>query len=140
MDKLKLIIAREFITKVKNRTFIVMTFLGPLLMIGMFALITYISKSSMDKKRVVSYVDQSGLFSENDFTSSKTLTFINISDLDLKAAKELVEKSDQYGLLYIPKEKSIKETAEHIAFYSSESPSLIFTEKLESTSMTNSEL
>ena len=35
MSKLKLIIQREFIAKVRNKSFIMMTFLSPLLMIGM---------------------------------------------------------------------------------------------------------
>lgn len=131
MDKLQLIIAREFKTKVKNRTFIIMTFLGPLLIIGMIALIGYISKTSMDKKRIISYVDQSGLFENHDFENTKSLEFINLSHLDLETAKENVAKTEQYGLLYIPKEKDIETTAKHISFYSKESPSLVFTEKLE---------
>jgi len=39
MSKLNLIIKREFLAKVKNKSFIVMTFLSPLLMVGMGALI-----------------------------------------------------------------------------------------------------
>ena len=50
MKKLKLIIEREFLSKVRNKSFIVMTFLSPLLMIGMIALVAYLSKSSMEKE------------------------------------------------------------------------------------------
>jgi ABC-2 type transport system permease protein len=131
MNKLKLIIVREFIAKVRNRTFIVMTFLSPVLMIGMIALITLITKNSIEKTRTVSYIDQSGLFTPDDFKETKTLKFIDISNLDLETAKETIKKTDQYGLLYIPKENSIDDVAKKMQFFSNESPSLIFTENLE---------
>lgn len=131
MNKLKLIIAREFIAKVRNRTFIIMTFLSPILMIGMIALITFITKSSIEKTRTVSYIDQSGLFKPEDFTDTKTLKFIAISNLDLETAKKTIKETDQYGLLYIPKANSIDAVANKMQFFSKESPSLIFTENLE---------
>ena len=49
MNKLKLIIKREYLAKVRNKTFIVMTFLSPLLMIGMIALVAFLTKSSIEK-------------------------------------------------------------------------------------------
>ena len=131
MDKLKLIIAREYLNKVRNKTFIIMTFLGPLLMVGMIVLISFITKTSMEKKRVVSYIDQSNLFSEEDFENTKSLEFVNISNLDLETAKTTVKETEQYGLLYIPKGETIEDVAAHISFFSSESPSVIFTERLE---------
>lgn len=131
MDKLKLIIAREFMTKVKNKSFIIMTFLGPLLMIGMMVLIGFITKSSIETKRVVSYINMSEFFSKEDFQNSKSLEFIDISNLDLETAKETIQNTEQYGLLYIPKGDSLEVVAKNIAFFSSESPSVIFTEKLE---------
>ncbi len=131
MNKLKLIIAREFLAKVRNKTFIIMTFLSPLLMIGMIALIVFITKSSIEKTRVVSYIDQSGLFSAEDFTNTKSLEFINLSDLDVETAKESIKNSNQYGLLYIPKDSTIEGVSQNIQFFSTESPSLIFTENLE---------
>ncbi len=131
MDKLKLIIAREFMTKVKNRTFIIMTFLGPLLMVGMMMLIAFITKNSMDTTRVVSYIDHSELFTKDDFENTKSLEFVDISNLDLETAKQTIKETEQYGLLYIPKGESIEEVAKNISFYSAESPSVIFTEKIE---------
>lgn len=131
MNKLKLIIAREFLAKVRNKTFIIMTFLSPLLMIGMIALIAFITKSSIEKTRVVSYIDNSGLFTKEDFKNTKSLEFIDLSNLDLATAKETIKISDQYGLLYIPKDSTIEGISQNIQFFSAESPSLIFTENLE---------
>ena len=41
MSKLKLIIHREFIAKVRNKSFIMMTFLSPLLLVAMGALVFF---------------------------------------------------------------------------------------------------
>ena len=131
MGKLKLIIAREFFTKVKNKTFLIMTVLTPLLMVGMGALIFFISKSSNEKKRTVSYINQSELFLAEDFENTKTLEFIDISETPLAAAKEAVKDSDQYGLLYIPNIKNVDDLSESIQFFSTKSPSVVFTERLE---------
>jgi ABC-2 type transport system permease protein len=48
MNVLSLIIKREFIAKVRNKSFIVMTFLGPLLFVGMSFLIGYLSNMNKD--------------------------------------------------------------------------------------------
>ena len=46
MSKLKLIIQREFIAKVRNKSFLVMTFLSPILMVGMGALVFFLMKKN----------------------------------------------------------------------------------------------
>jgi len=62
MNKLKLIIHREFIAKVRNKSFIVMTFLSPLIMVGMGALIYFLMQKNDEKVKKIVYVDHSGLF------------------------------------------------------------------------------
>ena len=51
MNKLKLIIKREFLAKVKNKSFIVMTILSPLLMVGLFMLIIFLKPWLKYQKR-----------------------------------------------------------------------------------------
>ncbi len=132
MDKLKLIIAREFIAKVRNKTFIIMTFLGPLLGVGMIALISTLTKNSIEKERTIMYLDHSSIFTKEDFKATKTLIFADVSDKSLEEAKIITKETGAYGLLYIPKESSIEDIAENMQFFSEESPSLIFTKNLES--------
>ena len=131
MNKLKLIIAREFFTKVKNKTFLLMTVLSPLLMVAMGVLIFFISKSSNEKKRTVSYINQSNLFLAEDFENTTTLEFIDVSSFPLEEAKEAVKSTEQYGLLYIPKIEDVDDISKNIQFFSNKSPSVIFTERLE---------
>lgn len=133
MDKLKLIIKREFIAKVRNKTFIIMTFLSPILMVGMISLVAFLTKTSLEKSRTVAYVDASKLFSEEDFNDDKTISFVNLFDIDLETAKAITKKSDHYGLLYIPKNTGIDSISKNIHFYSKDSPNLIMIADIEQT-------
>ncbi len=132
MKKLKLIIQREFFAKVRNRTFIVMTFLSPLLMIGMIALVAFLTKSSIEKKSTVAYVDASGIFDRSDFLENKTISFENLSEIGLEKAKVIARESSHEGLLYIPDNEDIDLIAEGVQFFSEESPSMITISALES--------
>ena len=62
MNHLSLIIKREYLNKVRNKSFIIMTFLSPLLMVGIFSLVAYLSQLNNDKVRTISVLDESGLF------------------------------------------------------------------------------
>ena len=119
-----LIIEREFLAKVRNRTFIIMTFLSPVLMVGMIALVALLTKSSIEKQTSVAYVDASGIFSQDDF-DSKTVNFENMTEIGLEKAKIIVQESSHEGLLYIPGAADIDDTARGIEFFSRESPSMI---------------
>lgn len=132
MDKLYLIIKREFLAKVRNKTFIIMTFLSPLLMIGMIALVAFLTKSSMEKQSTVAYIDQSGIFKEKDLKNSKTIHFENLTDIGLEKAKILVRESIHEGLLFIPKKDSINLIAKNIQFFSEETPGMVTISEIES--------
>jgi len=132
MNKLKLIIKREYLAKVRNKTFIIMTFLSPLLMIGMIALVFLLTKSSMEKISTVAYVDESGLFTANDFKDRESIKFENLTEVGFEKAKIIVKESSQEGLLFIPHKDSIRQVANNIEFYSKETPSMITIGGLES--------
>ena len=132
MNKLKLIIKREFIAKVRNKTFIIMTLLSPLLMIGMIALVAFLTKSSIEKKINVSYVDESGYFGEDNLEDTNTIRFEDMTSIGLEKAKVIVFETDQEGLLFIPKNGSIDEIANNIQFFSKDSPGMVTISELES--------
>ena len=62
MNHLQLIIKREYLTKVRNKSFIIMTFLSPVIMIGLFSLVGYLSQVNNDKVRIINVLDESSLF------------------------------------------------------------------------------
>ena len=123
MNHLSLIIKREYLTKVRNKSFIIMTFLTPVIMIGLMALVAYLTSLNNEKIREVVVIDQSGLF-ETQFTDRENLHFTYMETPDVEAAKDSIATTEAYGLLYIPDTPSIDELVESITFYSEDSPSL----------------
>lgn len=123
MNHLGLITKREYLTKVKNKSFIIMTFLSPLILVGVFALVAYLSNVNNDTVRTIYVLDENGSFNE-EFSSSTQLQYKLLFDKDLETAKKEAEESNVYGLLYIPPAENLDELARKITFYSQDSPSL----------------
>ena len=130
MNHLLLIIKREYLNKVRNKSFIIMTFLSPLIMVGIFALVAYLSQLNNDKVKTISVLDESELFF-NQFESTSTLKYETLSGISLADAKKITEENSHYGLLYIPKTTHIEELGESITFYSTDSPSLLVMDNIE---------
>ncbi len=130
MNHLPLIIKREYLNKVRNKAFIIMTFLSPLLMIGIFSLVAYLSQLNNDKVRTISVLDESGWFA-NQFENKDNFKFNILKDIDLESAQKATQDSEVYGLLYIPKTASIDELSKKITFYSEDTPSLIVMDNIE---------
>ena len=64
MNHLPLIIKREYFTKVKNKSFILMTFLSPLLVIALLSFVGYLTSINNDTVRSIYVLDETGLLSE----------------------------------------------------------------------------
>ena len=131
MNHLSLIIKREYLTKVKNKSFIVMTILSPIIMIGLISLVAYLSQLNNDKQRTIAILDETGLL-QDTFKSGEKTTYNVFESMSLKDAKELVKQTESYGLLHVEKIDNIDSISNQIKFYSEESPSLSVISGLES--------
>ncbi len=102
MNKIALIISREYLTRVKKRSFIVLTFLVPVLIASMYGLIGYIliNQNELSNAKKVNVVDESGQF-KNQFQNTKTLLFY-YSDRNLAEAKSGFKSSGYDYILHIP--------------------------------------
>jgi ABC-2 type transport system permease protein len=85
MNHLPLIIKREYINKVRNKSFILMTFLSPLIMVGIFSLVAYLSQLNNDGIRIISVLDESGLFIDQ-FENTDGLRFNILASIGLPVA------------------------------------------------------
>ena len=101
MNKIILIIKREYFSRVKKKSFLVMTFLVPILIIGMYALIFALSLQGGDNIPAVEVIDDSGIFNKG-LEDKKAATFRK-SELTLADAKQKVIKNEDAFVLYIPK-------------------------------------
>ena len=131
MNHLPLIIKREYLTKVKNKSFIVMTILSPIIMIALISVVAYLSQLNNDKVRTISILDESG-FVHDIFKNTDNTTYHILENMSLEDAKVLVKETSNYGLLYIDKLTDIDLISSGIKFYSEESPSLSVISGLES--------
>ncbi len=88
MRKIGLIIAREYLSRVKKKSFIVMTFLGPILIGLMYGVAIWlaINADEMNTKKQVKVVDESKLF-EGSIRNSSSLEF-EFVNTDIETLKE----------------------------------------------------
>ncbi|MFO8129489.1 MAG: ABC transporter permease [Bacteroidales bacterium] len=120
MNKVLLIIKREYLTRVRKRSFIIMTILGPLLMASVFILPIVLSQMSDGSQKNIAVLDETGIF-YGKFQDGDNIHFEYVVS-DLESAKENALEREDYALLYIPKtELSVPSAA---VIYSQDQPSV----------------
>jgi ABC-2 type transport system permease protein len=75
---IKTVIAREYKTRVKKKSFLVTTFLVPILFVGMIVAVYYIMGNTKERKQDVAVVDQSGIVMPH-LTDTDRLSFADYS-------------------------------------------------------------
>lgn len=130
MNHLPLIIKREYLTKVKNKSFIVMTILSPVIMIALITVVAYLSQLNNDKQRTIDILDETGLV-KDDFKSEDKITYNFLENMSLNDAKDFVKQTEAYGLLHIEKISNLDSISNQIKFYSEDSPSITIISNLE---------
>ncbi|MFT6097028.1 ABC transporter permease [Nonlabens sp.] len=128
MDKLWLIIKREYLNKVRNRTFIIMTFVSPLIFVGVVLLIGWLTSINSDTSRKIAILDQTGENYVSLFTSSERYDYIILNGVSKEAAIAASKEADYYGLILMESREG-KFTG--LSFYSDDSPSPDFLESVE---------
>jgi ABC-2 type transport system permease protein len=99
MRNIFLVIRREYLVRVKKKSFLIMTILGPLLFAAFYAAVIWIAVGSVELK-TVQVVDESNLF-KNEFKNSESLKFTYLSS-SIDSAKKEFQKSGANALVYIP--------------------------------------
>ncbi len=129
MSKLALIVKREFIAKVRNKSFIVMTFLSPLLFVGIALFVGYLSNMKSDLKTIAIH-DETGRF-VNEFKSDKEYKYLNLSKVDVKVLRDSVLNESYEGLLVIPNNSQNDSLQYQVQYISNDSPSIVYISELE---------
>ena len=128
MNKILLIIQREYLTRVKKKTFIIMTILGPVLIAAMIILPAMLADWNDGTIKRVAVLDEVGWFT-GKFKDQVNIEFYNVmQDLDTEKEAALYKQGDL--LLYIPKtELSIPVSAQ---LFSTKQPGLDVTSYIKS--------
>jgi ABC-2 type transport system permease protein len=129
MSIISLIIKREFIAKVRNKSFIVMTFLSPLLFVGMAVLVGFLSTMNKDSVTQIAIHDEAGLL-KKEFKNDKFTHYTDLSAMPFKTAKDTASNSYE-GLIFIPKVTAVQDLKEKVEYISEDSPSLEFISDVE---------
>ncbi len=100
MNTISLIIKREYLTRVRKKSFIIMTILGPLLMASLFIVPVLMSKYDSDKVSTIQVIDESGLFKDK-LLNSESMKF-EMDSVSLPIAKTIFNPEKYTAILYIP--------------------------------------
>ena len=101
MNKIGLIIKREYLTRVRKRSFLLLTFLGPILMAAIYIIPIMLTLNSHTDHLRVAVVDESRWF-ENSFTSNEAHTFVPMHGQPIDSIKEMVKTGVFDMALYVP--------------------------------------
>ena len=131
MNHLPLIIKREYLTKVRNKSFIIMTILSPLIMIILITVVAYLSQLNNNKQKTITILDESGLV-KDIFEDTESINYTLLeNNVTLENAKTIVKEEKNSGLLHIGKFEKIENASDNIEFYSEDSPSISLISDLE---------
>ncbi|MFY7664718.1 ABC transporter permease [Flavobacterium sp.] len=122
MSLLKLIIKREFIAKVRNKSFIVMTFLSPLIFVVIAAVVGYLASMKADLRRIAVHDPANVIF--NTLKSTEEYRYVNTSGLAVAVLRDSVKAEKFDGLLVVPATTKTNEIAQKTQYYSNESAPL----------------
>lgn len=128
MSKISLIIQREYLTRVKKKSFIIMTIVGPLLMGGLIAFFIYLSLNQGDNISKIKVIDESGMLAQK-LPESKTVLFSE-DTMPLQIAREIFNPDEHYGILYIPSNAMAK--PDSITLFTEKQPNLTVVSYIES--------
>lgn len=102
MSNLGLIIKREFSTRIRKPSFIILTLLAPVLMALVLFLPTYLATLPGEEK-VITVLDESILMDTRDRGNDEfKLRYLNPRDFNFETAKALAESNGDYAFMHVP--------------------------------------
>ena len=100
MRKILTIIEREYLTRVKNKSFIIMSILGPILFAALLIAPTLLMNANNTEIKIVQVVDSTHVF-RNQLPETDYIKFVYMPDANLQKYKSEFSQSGFYALLYI---------------------------------------
>ena len=102
MKNIILVAKREFLNQVKNKTFLIMTILAPLLIVLFGGIVGFMIKANNNQKSIA-IIDESALFS-NEFKSTPDEIYFHYPVQEFQKIKDSLSESESLNaLLVIPK-------------------------------------
>lgn len=131
MSKIPVIIKREYLTRVRKKSFIIMTILAPVLMAALIIIPTLVMMNQQqDFKKIAVIEDNSDLF-KGVIKNTENLEFVYLDNVKVDDLKSTFEQAGYYGILYISPE--IVNTPNAVQLISKKQPPIGLLQHIESS-------
>ena len=121
MNKISLIIKREYLTRVKKKSFIIMSIIGPLLFASFMVVPAWLSQVEDKERKIIAVIDNSHIFT-NVIPETEYLKFEYLENTTVGEIKKNFPETGYYAVLYIA--DIITYTPSAIQLLSDKQPSL----------------
>ena len=129
MNKTSVIIKREYMTRVRKKSFIIMTLLAPVLMAAMFVLPTLLMMNQDKQFKKIAVVGDGSVIFRNAITNTKDAEYVYLDNVNVNDLKKNFEQAGYYGILYIAPE--LATTPNAIQLFSKKQPPIDLLEHIE---------
>ena len=126
MNNIPLILKREYFTRVKKKSFIIMTIVGPILMAALFIAPVWLAMADNDEVKTVTVYDKTGKYHEA-FESTETLKFRFTQEQNAEKRREDFKNSGDNALLTI-----LDTLSNDFVLYSEKTPDISIKEQISS--------
>ncbi|MEL6639072.1 MAG: ABC transporter permease, partial [Bacteroidota bacterium] len=120
MEKLWLIIKREYLTRVRKRSFLLATFLTPLAFAIFFVIIGVIFSYESGETLHIAIVDE-GKILRNNFSKDEDNLYFHVVSTPLEELRETFGAGKYDGILVLPKISQLQ-AQDHTVYYYREKP------------------
>jgi len=121
MNKIGLIISREYLTRVRKKTFLVMTILGPVIFAALILAPQYFASIEDEEEKTLAVIDESNMFIQQ-LPENEIIRFEYFKDKSVEDIKKVYSEGNFYAILYIP--KIISYAPESLRLYSYNQPTM----------------
>jgi ABC-2 type transport system permease protein len=121
MSKISTIISREYLTRVRKKSFLIMSIIGPVLFAGLMIAPAWFAQMEDTEEKLIAVADSSHLFL-GEFPETEYIKFEYLPDADIQKYKDNFYQSNYYAILYIS--KVVVNSPNAVFLYSDKSPNL----------------
>lgn len=101
MNKTAIIIRREYLTRVRKKSFIIMTILAPLLMAGFVILVPLLMLSGDKNYKKIAVIEEKTQIFKNVIPDTENEKFIYLDNANINDLISTFEQAGYYGVLYL---------------------------------------
>jgi ABC-2 type transport system permease protein len=104
MNKISVIIKREYVTRVRKKSFIIMTILAPVLMAAIIILPTVLMMNQDGEFKKIAVIEDNADLFKGVIKNTKDAEFVYLENVKVEDLQKTFESAGYYGILYISPE------------------------------------